>query len=105
MSNIINFGEAKIKQSPHIFGTAYCVACKHTWEIVAQAGIKGFECPACHLDKGVLRYLVRPEEGSKVYECGCDNDLFLVQPHRILCISCGKGTSFAALAELTGGEA
>lgn len=74
---------------PHLSGPAQCLECKHTWVAVSPVGTQRLECPACGTHKGVWRGTFDPEPGQHVWTCACGNDLFLIQPHRVMCAACG----------------
>lgn len=89
MADVIDFTKEKLERSPHIAGSAICLGCRHEWAVVAECGAIGFECPNCGLEKGVHKYLCRPENGT-VWTCGCGNFyMLLTDKLNALCPNCG----------------
>lgn len=68
MNNVINFNDKK----PHLYGTAICLHCNHTWEAVAPIGATEYECPECGLFKGVPQGLCISEVIAQC-NCGCQH--------------------------------
>lgn len=87
MGKLLAFPE---KQTPHLFGTARCLSCKHEWASKTPEGIiVALECPSCGLMHGVLLGVCEPEHGTRwVCRCGCD--LFYILPSDgCQCLMCG----------------
>lgn len=77
-------------------GARRCAACGHRWEQVTGPHPVGashpltVECPACGADKGLAISFVWPNPDAAFFECpGCRGNLFVIQPHRVMCIECG----------------
>lgn len=86
----------------HVTGKCRCLGCGHEWMVVAPAGLHVFECSECGTMRGVYQQLISPAEGQQIFRCtSCDNDLFSVQPHQIVCCVCGMSATWKELAELT----
>lgn len=88
-------------KKPHLSGGASCLACKHTWQAVAELGVNDLECPSCGLLRGVWSYPIHPAEGSSVVTCvHCQGEHWHVEMcedtkegHRrfaMHCIRCGN---------------
>jgi hypothetical protein len=72
---------------PHTYGKARCLGCGHEWEAVVPAGVAEFECPGCHLEKGVRVGLVYP---TPFWECGCGSSHFCINDRlQPVCVLCG----------------
>lgn len=71
---------------PHVSGGCMCVQCGHKWVQVSAVGVTVFECPQCHVMKGVSDGFVLPEE---FLECRCGGYLFVVTRDGELCANCG----------------
>lgn len=92
--NVINFAEKKIQSQSHLTVHAVCMQCRHKWVAVAPIGTYVYECPSCHVMKGVAEGFVKSEHPS--YTCHvCTSQLFSVpwrlnesKPH-LLCANCG----------------
>lgn len=69
-------------------GEAFCIACDHVWEAIAEVGTYRLECPQCHAIKGTWRYECVPSD-ALVQECACGNQLFYLTEQGHLCPNCG----------------
>jgi len=87
MSNVVSFQDAKKALSPHSYGRAFCLDCKHEWITVVLLGTIWLECPACGLTRGRLRY--QHEYEGPHWNCACGNDLFYVMESKVYCPNCG----------------
>ena len=76
-------------KDPHQEGEAFCMGCNHTWVAVAPVGALAFECPSCHCHKGHFKFECGLAEGTGVWTCKCDNQLFNVTEKGIFCPNCG----------------
>ncbi len=97
-ANVIDF-KRREPEVPHITGAALCLDCKHEW--VAEIEQQMFEetdgwmeCPACHLERGRMKYKHSPERGTLVWTCNCGNDLFHVLREGVHCPNCGRLQEF-----------
>lgn len=99
MTSVIDFATAKAEREPFMTGEAFCTHCKHIWTASSPLGATALECPKCGTMKGVYRHGVMPAGGA-LFVCKCGNDLFIVQPHRIMCCSCGIVTTWEKLADI-----
>lgn len=73
-------------------GEAFCLACDHSWQAVAQTGkesLEGFECPSCHRHTGHWKFEFYPTEGTEVRTCDCANQLFYLTRQGHMCANCG----------------
>ena len=77
------------EQDHHMHGDAFCMQCGHTWVAVAPVGATRLECPACHTEKGVMRFECAPVAGTEVRECNCGNQLFYLTRDGHMCANCG----------------
>jgi hypothetical protein len=79
---------------PHVTGPAICLGCKHKWIAVRlskeEAWDESFECPECHLFKGVPEGLFSPSVGSTRFVCPCGCDIFFVLKDWYMCRNCGS---------------
>jgi hypothetical protein len=94
MATVVDLQAEKLARDDHLTGPARCIACGHQWQAVTPAGeFDAFECPSCHLHKGVLVYGVMPESW---WECGCGCCLFSVSgiTGDIVCWQCGTAQMF-----------
>lgn len=88
--NVVDFAQKKLEASPHTQGPAICLGCRHEWHVVVPVGVDSFECPKCHLMKGVHKYLVMPEDGA-VWVCNCGNKYFVITGKlNAMCPNCGE---------------
>lgn len=85
------------KDTPHMHGTAYCMNCKHEWNAVSPAGAVEFECIKCGAMKGVYKYAALPEN-TPIFQCNCENLLFVVMEKGIMCANCGMPTDWDGIA-------
>lgn len=87
--NVVSFPSKKdttIYQS----GTALCISCKHEWQARAPEGTDWLECPCCGCWKGKFKYPVYRQPEIPYWRCGCNNDLFYINPDGVYCPNCGK---------------
>ena len=86
----------KEKIERHATGKAKCLACKHEWAAVVPIPVdQDFECPQCHLPRGVYIFPFCAPDGSALWTCNCGNQLMklVVRPdgsEYALCIGCGN---------------
>lgn len=99
---VFDFGAEKIARTPHQQGPCRCVKCKHEWRGSAAEGAMNLECPECHCMTGIFAAIVLPT--GYVWECKCGNIFQCVTRSEIICVSCGKGVPFTALALRGEGE-
>ena len=86
MGEVVAFRQKKV---PTMRGSARCLHCRHTWEVVVPEGmIMALECPQCGLWKGVLEGLIEPGHGTR-FVCYCGCDLFYILPEGCQCLLCG----------------
>lgn len=85
---VVDLAEHKLKKSPHVYGPAKCLACKHEWVQVAPAGDYLFPCPVCGTEKGTMKFAVWPEEAVAHCDCGCY--LYFVTRQGPQCLQCGN---------------
>lgn len=77
---------------PHTTGLARCLSCGYEWEAVVPAGVDTFDCPDCHLEKGVRVGLVYP---TPFWECDCGSSYFSIpESLRPVCVLCGETQLF-----------
>lgn len=88
-ADLFDFKAEKEGRTPHLSGSARCLACQHEWVAVAPVGSIWLECPACSLIRG--RYFEPAEKPARHWTCNCGCDLFHVTPNEIYCPNCGKG--------------
>ena len=87
-SKVVSLAEHRFNIS-HNRGKARCMHCSHEWEAVVPIGVlECFECPSCHLMRGMFRYPF-VKEGQQVWVCNCGNDLFHMTPNGMYCPNCG----------------
>lgn len=71
----------------HNEGTARCLHCGYEWQAVAPVGTEWFECPECHLIKGIYVNVCVPES---YWECKCGSMFYcLSATHNLVCAKCG----------------
>lgn len=85
---VIDLAQAKAGKTPHLSGTAVCLACKHEWVAVAPVGAVWMECPACSLERGRYRGPVQLDRDH--WRCHCGNDLFQATQDGMYCPNCGE---------------
>lgn len=94
MGEVVRFERPPVETHPldeeavqHGTGTAFCIGCDHTWQVVAPTGTTTFECPSCHAMKGKWKFEFYPSDF--VCECNCGNQLFYLTRDGHLCANCG----------------
>ena len=89
MSDIVSLAKFKEENTPHNSGPAECVGCGHKWICVTPVGnCDHFECPACHLEKGIYAGLV-VATGESHFKCQCGSFYFCVTDKKFYCPKCG----------------
>ena len=68
-------------------GPTQCLGCSHQWVAVSPVGVVWLECPSCGLEMG--RRTGPVEAGAEHWECGCGNDLFMINREGAYCARCG----------------
>ena len=86
-TNVIAF---KQREEPRMHGKARCIQCNHVWQGVAHVGTVFLECPICKTMKGVFVGVCEPEDGVKIRECNCGNQLFYLTIEGHMCANCGQ---------------
>ena len=88
MSVVTSLTDWKEKQSPHSFGKARCLACKHEWVAVAPVGAIWLDCPECTLERG--RFIAQHEREGEHWHCLCGNNLFQATRNGMYCPNCAE---------------
>jgi hypothetical protein len=83
----ISLSDYKAQQLGHLRGSARCLHCGHSWQVVTVPGtVSGFECSQCGFGQGVLEGLLVPENR---FVCDCGSDLYFILKEGCMCILCG----------------
>jgi len=79
MGKVADLTQARFERMPHSKGPARCLHCGHEWVQVAPEGdYKGFKCPGCGLEKGVLTRLLEAAEGQMAWRCDCGCNISMI---------------------------
>lgn len=89
MGSIVDFKDRQIRSGRHAEGQAKCLACQHTYIMVAPVGQTQFECPQCHTNKAVFVNPMHVSEGKDFWLCNCGNEFHVLTPEGALCVNCG----------------
>lgn len=101
-AEIVQLGSVAKKpdaDNPHVAGEARCLACKHEWVAVAEAGPDGYagdlECPACGVCRGQFKWPFKGPSAEEVWTCNaCDGVLFMITRPGTRCVGCGRHQAF-----------
>lgn len=104
MSDVISLDQARTAREPHRTGRCKCLnpECGHEWQAVIPDTMQTpFECPKCHLMRGVWNCIFDAGSGQQRYTCNwCNSEHFTVRRTDVICVGCGIPTSFETLASL-----
>lgn len=92
MSNVVDFGQKRLEQRPHVHGKVICAGCKHEHDAILPAGTIDAECPSCGAFKCYHKHHALFPDGHIIYVCTtCDGELFSFSPEgQALCAGCGS---------------
>lgn len=89
VSNVVDFGRAKVEREPHTTGPCQCLGCGHQWIGVIPVGIDVVDCPECRTPKGVRGSLVI-NHAEEHWTCKCGSQMFHLISSGAYCPNCGR---------------
>lgn len=102
-SNVTSLQEERLKRGAHVHGMMRCMnpECRHEQVAVMPVDAdEPAECQRCGLMRSMWIWPFEPEDGTSRYACRCTSQHFMVLMDGVMCIGCGRTTTFQELAEI-----